>query len=214
MCGLLAVMVEEVISKPWSSDTWFFPLSSSLSRLFQPHFGSLEKSFMLNFSSVLSLAPFQSTQASSLFLSACLYGIHVTPHHLPCNHVQSLPLSVRPAWIAVVVWYSGCRFVMKACVGVYLWCRISKGKTKITLGYLIALNEAIITLLYLQKGTTPGVIALRFLCRCCMCSPTHRKGQRMNCMHLVVSNTVHGVMYFHGKQHFTFPLWIFFSSTE
>lgn len=73
-------------------------------------------------------------------------------------------------WIAVVSWYLGCLFVMKAGVRVYLWCQVSKGKTKITLERWDALNEAIITLLYLQKGTTSGVIVL---CRCCMCPHTH-----------------------------------------
>lgn len=56
---------------------------------------------------------------------------------------------------------------------VYLWCQISKGKTKKTLECCDALNEAIITLLYLQKGTTSGVILLKSFCRCCICSHTH-----------------------------------------
>lgn len=75
--------------------------------------------------------------------------------------------------MAVVERYLGCLFVMKAGVRVYLWCQISKGKTKITPG---SLNEAIITLLYLQKGATSGVIALRFFffsCGCCMRLHTH-----------------------------------------
>lgn len=52
--------------------------------------------------------------------------------------------------------------MIKAGVRVYLWCQISKGKTKITLESFDSLNEVIITLLYLQKGTTSGVIVLRF----------------------------------------------------
>lgn len=71
--------------------------------------------------------------------------------------------------MAVVERYLGCLFVMKAGVRVYLWCQISKGKTKITPG---SLNKAIITLLYLQKGTTSGVIALRFFCADVACVHT------------------------------------------
>lgn len=62
---------------------------------------------------------------------------------------------------------------------------------QITLGSLDALNKAIITMLYLQRGTTSGVIVLRFVCGCCMCSHTHLKWWSMNCTPLVMFSIVH-----------------------
>lgn len=53
--------------------------------------------------------------------------------------------------MAAAMQYLGCLFVTKAGVKVYLWCQISKGKTKIILGSLDVLNKAIVTLLDLQK---------------------------------------------------------------
>ena len=81
-----AAMVKEVNSEPWSSSTWFFP-----SVLSSPGSSSLTveacRRVSCAYFSWFCLAPFQPTEASSLFLSACLCGIHVTPHHPPCNHL-------------------------------------------------------------------------------------------------------------------------------
>lgn len=102
--------------------------------------------------------------------------------------------------MAVVERYLGCLFVMKAGVRVYLWCQISKGKTKITPG---SLNEAIITLLYLQKGATSGVIALRFFFFRADVACVHTLTwtlQSMICMSFATCYAVHCA-------HVTFPLW-------